>query len=378
MRIVSLVVLLASVGAAAQVPGDARRGATTFKERGCTVCHSFQGTGGTVAPDLGRRSDREYTPERMAGLMWNHAPTMWQTMRQKGIAVPALEEKEVADLFAYFFSIRYFAKAGDAARGKAVFTQKHCTTCHAPNAGRVGPPISEWSEVRDPIAWVREMWNHSGAMYKKMREKGVSWPQLNEQELVDLLVYFQNLPEARSAKPVFAPADPRVGETVFQQSGCRNCHTMGTQEAGKVNLLGPGRPWLSFVGFTASMWNHAPKMHALADSSKVAFPTLAGEQMNHLTAYLFWEHFFHEAGDARRGRRVFERKQCAACHEKKEVASAPELTSLQGRANAISLTSSLWKHGPQMLASMEQRKKTWPVFSGTEMADLITYLNQKP
>src|ERR1039458_10702627 len=61
---------------ASNIPGDARRGEQLFTSEQCIQCHSLNGKGGTLAPDLSRRVDRDYTPSVMASLMWNHAPDM--------------------------------------------------------------------------------------------------------------------------------------------------------------------------------------------------------------------------------------------------------------------------------------------------------------
>jgi len=66
----------ASVWAAGPMSGDAHRGEQLFQSEQCVQCHSFQGKGGTTAPDLSKRIDRDYTPAVMASLMWNHAPDM--------------------------------------------------------------------------------------------------------------------------------------------------------------------------------------------------------------------------------------------------------------------------------------------------------------
>src|ERR1039458_9678299 len=59
---------------ASRIPGDARRVEQLFTSEQCIQCHSLNGKGGTLAPDLSRRVDRDYTPSVMASLMWNHAP----------------------------------------------------------------------------------------------------------------------------------------------------------------------------------------------------------------------------------------------------------------------------------------------------------------
>ena len=48
--------------AAGITPGDARRGEQLFQSEQCIQCHSVKGKGGTLAPDLARRVDRDFTP----------------------------------------------------------------------------------------------------------------------------------------------------------------------------------------------------------------------------------------------------------------------------------------------------------------------------
>lgn len=369
----------ARVGEGVTVPGDARRGALLFRKQRCIECHSFQGVGGTAAPDLGRRSAREYTPDRLAAVMWNHAPAMWEAMAQKGIAVPALNQEEAADLYAYFYSVRYFERPGDAGRGKAIFAAKRCSHCHALRAGepRIGRAVGDWKAVSEPVAMIQEMWNHSEVVLEKMQQERIRWPRLSAQELVDVLVYLQNLRETRSAQADFAPSDPQQGRAVFQQKGCGNCHTLGVREAGKKDLLAAERLPGSMTEFAAAMWNHAPEMYHRAKRSGASIPTFRGAQMNHLVGYLLSMRFFDEKGDARRGRRVFVRKNCSSCHEQKAV-SAPDLARFRGQVSPMFVTAALWKHGPEMLPRMKQRGYRWPGFFGAEMADLIAYLNRKP
>ena len=128
--ILRALLLLATAARAQDRPDDARRGAQLFETQRCVVCHSINGVGGKEAPDLARRSIKEFTPSILAGAMWNHAAVMWRAMAARGIPPPRLEPPDVADLFAYFYSLHYFAMPGDAARGKQVFLER-CSSCHA-------------------------------------------------------------------------------------------------------------------------------------------------------------------------------------------------------------------------------------------------------
>jgi len=86
LRTTAVLVLAAACAPAADLAGgDARRGEQLFETEQCARCHSVNGRGGTIAPDLTRRIDRDYTPTVMASLMWNHAPEMWSAMKKYGV-----------------------------------------------------------------------------------------------------------------------------------------------------------------------------------------------------------------------------------------------------------------------------------------------------
>jgi mono/diheme cytochrome c family protein len=149
-----------------------------------------------LTTDLGRRIDRNFTPGALASTMWNHAPTMWAAMRERDIGAGDLDEQAAADLFAYFYSVRFFEKPGDAGRGKRLFTERACAQCHGLSEP-IKPgvkPVSQWAGLADPIALTEGMWNHLPSMWAAFEVKRVRWPQLTGQDLADLLVYMRNLP----------------------------------------------------------------------------------------------------------------------------------------------------------------------------------------
>ena len=43
----------------------------------------------------------------------------------------------------------------------------------------------------------------------------------------------------------------------------------------------------------------------------------------------------------------------------------------------IALVTALWHHGPTMLNRFHEKKLAWPRFDGTQMSDLIAYLNTR-
>lgn len=354
--------LAAGVQAATVIPGDARRGAQLFDTQQCVQCHSVNGHGGSSAPDLGRRVDRNFTPAVMASLMWNHAPNMWTAMRKQGVVKSSLSQESAADLFAYFVSARFFEKPGDAARGKQLFTAKHCAECHgiASANGSGAPPVAKWESLADPIVLAQQMWNHGARMQQAMAKKMVAPPQLTAQELTDLLVYLQNLPETRNVTQNFSFGPSDSGEQLFQSKGCAGCHN------GKMaleNLLKNQ----TITQIAVDMWNHQPNM-------KQPPPELSQEEMRQILAYVWARQYFRGDGNADRGKAVFTEKSCAVCHNDPS-SGAPKLSGHKDGYSDITMVAALWDHGPRMLEEMNRRKVAWPRFTEQQMSDLIAYLN---
>src|SRR5437870_9487304 len=186
MRRISLL-LVSAIGAhAAVVAADSARGARLFESLECKQCHSLNGKGPRIGPDLGRLVDRSFTPAALAATMWNHAPTMWAAMRERTIHVGEVDEQAAADLFAYFYSVRFFEREGDAGRGKRLFNYRGCAQCHGLSAP-VQPgiePVSQWQSLNAPLGLAEAMWNHVPRTQAAARTRRMSLPQLDAQDLV--------------------------------------------------------------------------------------------------------------------------------------------------------------------------------------------------
>lgn len=357
------IALAAGLGAialqAATVAADSTRGAELFRTLQCVQCHAINGEGGKVGPDLGRRIDRDFTPSSLAATMWNHAPTMWAAMRVAGIQSGDLNEQAAADLFAYFYSAGFFEMPGDAGRGKQLFTSKHCVECHGLKESKIpeAKPASQWQSVNQPIVLVDEMWNHAANMKQEFAKRKLKWPDLETQDLVDMLVYLRNTSPARVE--ITSGAN---GEALFKSKGCESCHS--SMAALSTHLKGE-----TLTGIAVAMWNHAPKMPA-------APPKLDVGEMREITSSLWAEQFFQDSGSVKAGQHVYHARHCATCHEDPS-SGAPKLS---GRVySSAVMVSSLWHHGPRMLDQMQAKKISWPRFEGqganNDMSNLIAFLN---
>ena len=249
----------------------------------------------------GRRIGREYTPASFAALMWNHAPAMWSSMGQQGLELKPLTQQDAGDLFGYFYSIRFFDKAADAARGKRLFTSNHCSECHAisESAGGVAKPVANWQSLGHPIELASAMWRHSTNMRQAFAAKGFDWPTLSGQDLADILLYVRNLPATRG-KPIEFTATGENGKSLFDSKGCIKCHT------GKLDLA-PRLKGKTLNDIATAMW-----MITTIDGDAAAEPRRRPRCLR-LLPYLGASRFLEQPPACGR-QEDFASNHCTSCH----------------------------------------------------------------
>ncbi len=345
------------------IPGDSVRGAKLFEAEQCIHCHAVNGRGGKIGLDLGRVVHRNYTPAHLASAMWNHAPTMWGVMEAAKIETPQLTPQDAADLFAFFYSARFFDKPGEAASGKALFESRQCGTCHGITDSRAegATPVEKWESLADPILLVQQMWNHSFRMRQAFARRGIQWQVLTGDELDDILVYLRSLPETSHLVSRFSNTSGAGGERLFVSKGCVNCHH---GELALENRLKD----LTLTGIAVDMWNHAPRMLQTP-------PTFTQNEMRELLSYLWMRQLVYPGGSIADGQKVFFQQKCSSCHAG-GANGARQLPGQAAKYSEVTIIAALWRHGPQMLRRMQQAGVSWPRFqSPQQVADLIAYLN---
>ena len=182
--------LLWSPGAARAQPlfspsQDPVAGSRVFGAKGCGKCHSINGVGGKIGPDLGR-IPRPRSFYDLATAMWNHLPEMAERMRQFGIARPYLDPRETGDLIAFLYTLNYFDPPGNVQAGHRLFTEKKCVVCHqvGGTGGVVGPNLDGLARFGSPILVAAAMWNHGPAMAEAMRVRKIERPTFKDSELL--------------------------------------------------------------------------------------------------------------------------------------------------------------------------------------------------
>ena len=130
--VVASVVVLAGAVSAQTLFGptqDPVAGSHVFGAKGCVKCHSVNGVGGKVGPDLAR-IPRPRTFYDLAAALWDHAPRMAEKMRQLRIPRPQLDARETGDLVAFLYTLDYFDPPGRPDVGRRLFSEKQCIQCH--------------------------------------------------------------------------------------------------------------------------------------------------------------------------------------------------------------------------------------------------------
>jgi len=268
-------------------PGVAATGERLFRSRGCVTCHAVEGTGGAVGPDLAEL-DRFVSPLYLAQAVWNHGPSMFETMREMRMSAPTFSEGDLADLSAFIRqrsrrgpTERLLLAPGNPNRGRELFRDKSCVLCHQVEGrgGGSGPDLGTAEIPRSAEGIAGAMWNHALVMSETMREQGLGWPRLTTTELADLVAYLYFLPFEDP------PGRPLQGAEVFAERSCAACHSNSDATHPGPELRGGSAPG-SDRALVAAMWNHAPIMKEAILGEGRPWPELSGQQLRDLLAFL--------------------------------------------------------------------------------------------
>ncbi len=360
------------------VIGDPEKGAALFfGAKHCSICHSVNGSGGRVAPDLSGIHPGTPAMGWLATVLWNHAPGMWRQMR--GNQNPRLNQEEMAHILAFLYQAGTAERPGDAAAGKRVFAAKGCARCHSLGAdgGHLAPDLSQAASAGDAGAWMRAMWNHAQAMVGPITREMGSWPQFRGEEMNDLIAYAGRTRGAAAAGGNLLRASADRGWQVFQAK-CMPCHSVRATGGHVGPELGPDHDLPHTPAqFAAVLWNHAPAMLAHAPSPAAWTPTLEGDEIADVLTFLVSLRYFEPTGSPFLGERVFTERGCARCHGAKAEGTheGPKLRAGAETFTTVSLATALWSHGPAMRARAERLGIEWPILEPSDIGDLISFLN---
>jgi mono/diheme cytochrome c family protein len=269
--------------------GEPKTGERLFAGKGCAQCHAVAGAGGSVGPALDSLKGSN-SPVLVAAAMWNHGPRMAEAMKAKGIERPTFKGRELVDLIAYVVSTARDADAptaqvipGTPERGEKLFAEKRCAACHAVGGrgGKVGPALGGRAHHVSLTDFAGLMWNHGPAMWARMKERGITVPQLTGQEMADVVAYLYT-----SHYFDALTGQAARGRQLVQGKGCVTCHSIagkgGTVAADFTKSTVVGSP----AGIIAAMWNHGARMEGQAQKQDVSLPVLTGQELADISRYL--------------------------------------------------------------------------------------------
>ena len=365
---------------AVYIVGVPEKGAALFfGKKQCATCHSINGSGGRIAPDLS--GTRPSTPAMgwLAAVLWNHAPGMYRQMRHGKISYPQLNPDEMAHVLAFLYQAGNADRPGDPSVGERVFNGKGCSQCHSirNSGGKTAPDLSSVAAVNNTSVWTRAMWNHAQSMVDPVSKALGRWPQFTGGEMNDLIAYAGGAAPATPARGNQMRGSAERGWQVFQRK-CIECHSVHAQGGNAGPELGPERDLpLGEAQFASVLWNHAPAMLQKVRDRGTALPLLQGDEVADLNIFLASLRYVEPAGSALVGERVFTERGCAHCHgsDAQGTKLAPQLRAGSEAFTTVSFATALWRHGPHMVDRAEESGVKWPVLEATDIGDLVSFLN---
>ena len=352
-------------------------GSQVFGSKGCVKCHSVNGLGGTIGPDLGRIARRRSFYE-LAATMWNHLPIMGQQMKALGIERTTMDEREAGDLIAFLFTLDYFDAPGDVEAGKRLFVDKKCVVCHQVGVygGVMGPSLDHLGQYGSPILVAAAMWNHGPGMEEMMKARGVERPTFSGTELTDLISYLESVSPPPLGGPLYVlPGDSEEGRVIFTEKKCIECHSV-QGVGGRVgpDLASRGVHW-GLTEFAAAMWNKAPAMTAAMSARGIDVPQLGSGEMADLVAFLYSVQYFAETGDPEAGRQILGRKGCLECHSLggRGGNTAADLLRATNVSSPAQVIAEMWSHS-ELMEAAGIAGESWPRLDAEELADIAAFL----
>ncbi len=270
-------------------PGaDAKAGSQVFAQKRCIACHQVGGSGGVIGPSLDSLGQFN-SPIFFATAMWNHGPSMSETMRAQGIARPSFNLTEFRNLLAFIKSASpasgkepLYLLPGRPDQGQKLFLQKGCIDCHSVKGrgGQAGGELAQRGIRLTVTDFALNLWNKAPAMLREMTRRKIPQPQLQPGDMADIIAYLY------SVQYFATPGDARRGQDLLASKGCLNCHSV----AGRGSKVGPdferSRELDQPVTIVSAMWNHASAMADKMREKSVTWPVFTEQEMGDLVAYL--------------------------------------------------------------------------------------------
>ena len=235
------------------------RGRNIFIKKGCVKCHSINGAGGTIGPPLDApANNRVMNPFDFAANMWNHAPGMIAAQEDILGAQLHFTGDELGDIIAFIQDdvvqsdfgklavrkrrgvgspeIRLIMPIMNPERGKSVFVNKGCVTCHSVNGigGDDAPPMDDHTKEKlvNPFAFAAKMWDHAPGMIAAQKDELGGQLIFTGEEMADITAFIHDAHAQRDFEESDLP--PRIRRIIEKMDdGEKNEDTSKDKSADK-------------------------------------------------------------------------------------------------------------------------------------------------
>ena len=375
-----ILVLIGSSTFAQLLPEDPTKGNRLFVSKGCVRCHAFKGDGGKIGPDFGR-VDLGNTQLELAAKLWNHIPSMNVGMQRGKMIKPNMTGQEFTEISAYLYFLKFFDEPGDATRGKFIFNEKGCSSCHLLSGkGKEGEPgLDQFPQNISPVFLTQSIWNHGPVMIAHMVKLGMKWPIFEGSEMMDLLEYIKLNTKGVKETAFITPGNSREGKQVFAAKGCIKCHAVRGEGGKEAEDLGKRAKtfYKSLTQIASIMWNKGPAVLGKMSQTQIGIPKFTPKEMADLIAYLYFLHFIDEPGNPVNGKKIFSESGCSKCHGvdgKPGELMTISLSKYQKAGNPMDIVASIWNHSTEIEKAMREKGISWPRFKKGELADLLEFI----
>jgi mono/diheme cytochrome c family protein len=271
------------------------------------------------------------------------------------------------------------APTQNAVAGAEVFGEKGCIRCHSISGSgqSLGPDLRTIAAARTFQQLTAVLWNHLPDMNQRMAGLGIERPHLSEREAGDLFAYLYTLGYFDEA------GDVEEGKRLFTELSCIRCHQFG----GIGGVVGPVLDHVGTRGvpieIAAAMWNHGPAMIEAAEARGIRRPTMTGDDLTNLIAFLQSDadgipggNLYVLPGEADAGASVIEEKNCVGCHGGPGAGGliAPDLAGLSRGASLIDFVARMWNKTPAMVGALRARNLDFPHLEAEDFANVVAYL----
>jgi mono/diheme cytochrome c family protein len=175
----------------------------------------------------------------------------------------------------------------------------------------------------------------------------------------------------------FAGDAQRGSMILHNETFCLQCHSI----RGEGNRTAPDLAQKLVSTYTPAalasvLWNHTPAMWNEMAARVVTRPLLTDAEWEDVFAYLYSLQFFDRPGDAKRGQKVFNDKECSSCHSVTLPSSGvgTGVPAWKMVDDPVALLEQMWNHATPMKGEIAEQRRQWKKLNGREFADLTAYV----